>query len=310
MGEKPGSWGYNHLMIRPNTDLIPDGDFDPKLAKHIQALIDAQNDKPDPEIGGLSPNQAYSLLYTDWESENCPLKLNKNLTIEDLADSTVFHNVRVFLSILIEMRDFDTATATGNLNRKVVKAAFDRMRLSDIYKEDVRRFCKVINEPDLGPLYILRVICELTGLIRLRKKRFTVLKKHQKLLSDSEAGQLYHMLFLACFRKFNLGFYDRFPDLDSLQGTIAYSFYRLSTLAQEPVSIVGLAEKILLPPVLKEVKALPEWMKPDWIISARILQHMESFGLVKCIGDGDELDSRKGSVVKTELFDNFMWFEW
>jgi hypothetical protein len=71
-----------------------------------------------------------------------------------------------------------------------------------------------------------------------------------------------------------------------------------------------LAEKILLPAVLGEVKALPEWMKPEWIISARILQHMESFGLVKCIRDEDEVDWRKGTVVKTGLFDKFMRFEW
>jgi phage-related holin len=73
--------------------------------------------------------------------EDFDKKLSKSLTIDDLRDSVFFHSVRILLNILLEMIDLDTATATiRNLNRKVIKARLDYMRLSKKVGEEARFF--------------------------------------------------------------------------------------------------------------------------------------------------------------------------
>ena len=298
-------------MIRIAADKNPEEEFDKKLSEKIQQFINAQNNQPDPEMGGLSPNQVWSLLHLDWDREDCPMKLNRNLTIDDLRDSEFFHNVRAFLNILLEMKDVDTATATsGNLNRKVVKAVFDKMRLGEKVREEIRILCKVVNEPDVKALHVMRVVCECSGLIKRRKKRFSVLKKHLPLLSDDRAGDLFYLLFLTYFRKFNLGYYDGLPELYSIQGTITYAFYRLQTIANGYVPMKGLAEKILLPVVLKEVCSLPSYSKSELVLSLRVIEPLESLGLVECRWEEGIALPQVASIRKTGLFDKFIQFEW
>jgi len=298
-------------MIRIATDRTPEEEFNKKLSERIQQFIDAQNNQPDPEMGGLSPNQVWSLLRLDWDREDCPMRLNKNLTIDDLRDSDFFHNVRTFLNILLEMKDVDTATATaGNLKRKVVKAVFDQMRLSEKVREEIRIFCKAGNEQDVKALHVMRVVCECAGLIRRRKKRFLVLKKHAPLLSDNRAGDLFYLLFLTYFRKFNLGYYDGLPELHSIQGTIACTFYRLQTTADDYVPMKGLAEKILLPAALKEVCSLPPYSKSELVLSLRVIEPLESLGLIECSWEEGIALPQVASIRKTELFDKFIQFKW
>ena len=298
-------------MIRIATDKAPEGEFDKMLSERIQQFIDAQNNEPDPEMGGLSPNQVWSLLHLDWDTEDCPIKLNKSLTIDDLRDSDFLHNVRTFLNILLEMKDVDTATATsGNLNRKVVKTVLDQMRLGEKVKEEIRILCKTGNEQDVKALHIMRVVCECAGLIRRRKKRFSVLNKHVPLLSHERAGDLFYLLFLAYFRKFNLGYYDGLPELRSIQDAITYAFYRLQTVADDYVPMKGLAERILLLAALKEVSSLPLYSKFELALSLRVIEPLESLGLIECLCEEDIALPVVTSVRKTELFDKFIRFEW
>lgn len=94
-------------------------------------------------------------------------------------------------------------------------------------KEDTIRFNKVLNEHDVRPLHIIRIICELARLVRRRKRKFLVTNKGQQLLGEQKAGELYTLLFRTFFRQFNLSYLDGLPECYGLQGTIAYSLYRL-----------------------------------------------------------------------------------
>ena len=76
---------------------------------------------------------------------------------------------------------------------------------------------------------------------------------------------------------------DALPTLASVQHTIAYSIYRLGVVADKYTSVEGLAEKILLPAVLKEVReGTSEYIKIEWILRSRIFDPLKDFGLVEC----------------------------
>ena len=165
---------------------------------------------PDPEIEELSPNEKYQLIHTSWDDNNFPLKFNKELKYSDIKDSVFFTNTTTFLKILIEMENKPTATAKGNLNRKIVKIIFDKLILEEDYKKFTLKYNTVINETDVFPLNIIRVVCESAGLIFQTKNRFLFSEEFQQLLSEERAGELYHLLFISFFRNFNLGYLDRF----------------------------------------------------------------------------------------------------
>lgn len=288
-------------MIRINPDRIPN--------QRTQQIIDARNNQPDTEMGGLSPNQVYRLINLSLEDSNFPIKFNKNIELSLLKDSAFFTNTTTLLTTLLELKDKDTATAKRNLNRKVVEAVFDRLVLDSETRADILRFNKVINEPDVMPLHVVRIVCEEAKLIQYRKKKFLVSSRGKELLPDEKAGQLYYELFNSYFKKFNMGYVDRLPAFDCVQNTIVYSFYRLSRIADEFFDMEELFYEIFLPAVRSEIrKKLPPVLEVKWLIQSRIVGPLTDFGLLECrykVEGYREI----GAVRKTELFDRFMRWE-
>lgn len=288
-------------MIRINPDIRPN--------HTIQEIIDARNNRPDPEIGGLSPNQVYRLIHLPWEDNNFPIKFKKNLELSQLKDSPFFTNTKILLTTLLELKNINTATAKRNLNRKVVKAVFDSLILDSETREDILRFNKVINEEDVMPLNVVRIVCEEAKLLLCRKKKFLVSSRGKELLSDEKAGQLYYQLFSNYFRKFNIGSVDRLPFLDCVQHTIGYSFYRLSRIADDFVNMEELFDEILLPEVRSEIrKKLPPVLKVKWLVQSRIVRPLTGFELLEC-RYMEEGSREIVAVRKTALFDRFMRWE-
>ena len=143
---------------------------------------------------------AFSLLQADWESATGPMRFSPSLTLSDLADAAFFQNTRLFLAALAAEQG-TPATATGNLTRAFVGSLFDRLILSQTSRESIRHVCKVVNEQDLWPLHVARVVAECAGLVARRNKRFQLTRAGRELLPDDHAGALFRRLFLAYFRQ-------------------------------------------------------------------------------------------------------------
>ena len=288
-------------MIRLNPDRIPN--------QRIQQVIDARNKRPDPEMGGLSPNQVYILTHLPWEDSNFPIKFNKIIELSQLKDSPFFNNSKILLTTLLELKNINTATVKRNLNRKVVQAVFDSLVLDSETRADILRFNKVINEDDVMPLNVVRIVCEEAKLILCRKKKFLVSSRGKELLHNEKAGQLYYQLFNSYFKKFNTGYVDRLPAFDCVQHTIGYSFYRLSRIANDYVDMEELFDEIFLPAVKGEIrKKLPPVLKVEWLVQSRIVGPLTEFGLLECRYK-EEGYREIGAVRKTDLFDRFMRWE-
>ncbi len=288
-------------------------DFDSidALNDHLQEVMTQRNTSPDFDMGGLSPEQVNRLIYSNWDDEKFPLKFNKELKLKDLKHSPFFNNTRLFLNTLLELSNEITATATGNLNRKIVKLIFDKMMVDDDDRDSILKYNKVINEDDVLPLHIIRIVCEQIGIIKKKSKKFYVVKKYQSFLSDSKAGELFYLLFYNYFRKFNLGYLDRLTELECIQNTLGYSLYRLGEECNNYQKIEKLPKKVFLPAVREEIDKNPLLQRfPSWVLTSRIIEPLEEFGLLECQYKKDDLHSEVVKVRKSKLFDKFIVVRW
>ena len=222
------------------------------------------------------------LLVAEWESPANPLRLCSDLTPADLADATIFQNTRRFIAALAEAGG-TAATATGNLNRVFVRQMFDRLILSRRFRESTLRFSKVLNEPDVWPLHIVRVVSELAGLVTHRKKRFQVTRAGRELLPEAQAGALFHKLFLTYFRKFDLQYDFHLRAVPGIQQTLAAILWRLDNVAGDWTPVHGLAGHILLPGVLDQLRStmVSEHESEEWILGGYVLKPLVEFGLLE-----------------------------
>ena len=203
----------------------------PRLPKEFNQmflkLVEHHGRIPRSEIGGLSWEQFTKLLKSDWDDDRGLIRFDKTLKLKDLQKAPILHRARTLLGEVAGSGGVK-ATDSGNLNRKLVGLMLDRMTWPVGYLEHLHAVNKVINEQDVFPLHIIRIILDLSGLLLLKKGLFSASNKGKQLLNEDRAGVLYHVLFKAHFQLMNLDYLDRMPSMPSFQDTIPYSLFMLS----------------------------------------------------------------------------------
>lgn len=267
---------------------------------------------PEPNAREVFEAFCRSLLVADWEEPGGPLRLNADLNLADLRDADFFVNTRLFLATLAE-EDGAPATATGNLNRVFVRRMFDRLKLPEAYRDSIRRVCKVINERDVWPLHLVRVVCECGGVAARRKKRFHLTKAGRMLLPDGQAGALFRRLFLACFRRFDLRYEFHLRDVPGIQETMAVILWRLDTVARDWTPVRGLARDVLLPSVLSQLRQamIGPHDSEEWILAGYVLDPLFRLGLIERQNNDGWLNmTAEDSIRVTALWRKFIGFAW
>jgi len=265
-----------------------------------------------PESHGSEGFDAFwrSLLVTDWEQPDGPLRLSRDLTLADLAGADFFLNTRLFLAALAEAGG-KPATATGNLTRAFVSGIFDQLKLPPLSRDSIRRVNKVINEQDLWALHLVRVISECAGLVARRKKQFHLTSGGRALLADGQAGALFRKIFIAYFRRFDLHYDFFLRDVPGIQETMAVILWRLDTVARNWKPVRGMAPDLLLPGVLAQLRlamASP-FDTEEWILAGYVLDPLLNLGLIER-KRRDEWPgvSEKDSIRVTPLWRKFIHF--
>lgn len=298
----------------------PDGDMDGGLPpfdlEELNRLLlkanHVHNTTPDPQMGGLSPEQVFRLAYTPWDTEGGPLQLNAALSLSDAERSPFFRRAR---SLLCAVRDAGGVKATSgrNLNRRFV-ADMMRMVLTEDEQAEINEYFKAVNEQDAFPVHLARVVSELAGMLRLTQGAFVVTKKKLPLLAPERAGELFRDLFLAYFIKLNLAYLTRYgPETGCIQSYAGYTFYRLGVVADEWHSADALVEEIMLPAVRSEVAAeigdRSFWKIAD-LLEHRILVPLIDWGLLE--GNYEHAESRHfktlTSIRVSPLYRKFLQF--
>lgn len=266
-------------------------------------------DEPTTALGGLTPKQALALFRDGWWGPEPLIRLNTDLGLADFAASRFLKNVRIFLRLLQETGGA-SLTVKGNLTRKFVAQILERMEMESEYKEEIYRYNKIINEMDVWPLHILRLVCTLAKLVRKYKKRLVATKLGLSLLAEERAGQLCAKLFDAHFTEFSLAYLDGLPDeYGTVQDFFPYSLFRLSLLDADKEYAISDLPAVLLPPSLVEdLDSFNEHVKAEHYIQHRFLRPLEKFGLLtirRTKEPGDFIEKER-YVQKTALFERFI----
>jgi hypothetical protein len=283
-----------------------------RMREALARLADEQNRRPLPELGGLSPQQAFLLHTCGWWAEPFPIRLEPNLSFEQVGRTQFFHNVRAFLQAVDEWEGAPT-TAKGNLTRAFVAHMLEVLTLPSDYLVMIRKVCKVINESDVWALHIARAVCQVGRLVRKYKKRFVLTRKARELLQEDRAGALYFHLFDTMFRGFNLAYLTRVDKVPGIQETIPYELYRIGQLPLgQDHDIEGLVPMVFMPAVREEIALYSSRVdSPQWLLKSFLLRPLESFGLVKVVArkpKPPDIDLMN-QVRRLPLFDAFIRFE-
>lgn len=271
-----------------------------------------QNTTPDPEMGGLSPEQVFRLAYSAWGEPDSPIQFNTGMTPGDCERSPFFRRMR---TMLCAVRDAGgvKATATKNFNRKFVGEMVDGL-LSDKERADITQYFKAPNEQDVFPLHVVRVVAQIAGLLRLYKGTFLVPKTKQALLTPERAGDLFRELFITFFLKFDLSYLVRFgPKAESVQASAGYTLYRLGIVADDWHSAEALPGEVLLPAVRSEVEeeiAGNEFESVGRVLEYRLIKPLIDWGLLEGRYENTESPYFKSlvSLRVTPLYRNFLRF--
>lgn len=244
-----------------------------------------------------------SLVQTDWNDPDSPIKLNDGLSLEALQGAIIVSHTRLFLSSLNTDKGVKL-TAAGNLNRKYVEQMLDEFSWPGQDIAEIRRMNKVINEEDFSGLHFIRVACEVAKLTRKYKGTLRLSRLGRSLLEDGSAGLLMSELFIGIFQRFNLAYMDRFDVEDSLTPQMSLILYGISKLANDYVSPDELANLTLDP-----IECPGDYLTPDMIFEDRVLRYLCWFGLMeKRAKAANDQRFRDYLYRKTPLFDQFLSF--
>lgn len=126
-------------------------------------------------------------------------------------------------------------------------------------------------------------------MVTRRSKSFKLTRQGAALLAENRAGELYHALFIAYFRKFNLHYSFHFRDVPGIQQSMAAILWRLGDVLEDWRPVQGLAPQILLPRVLQQLHRamISQYDKEEWIFSGYVLQPLRDFGLIETLRETD-----------------------
>ncbi len=276
----------------------------------IQALFEARNHSPDPELSGLTPHQAQRLLEGRFQEES-PLRLATDLQPAELEGARFVQNARLLLSALRETEG-TAATTGGNLNRALVRRMVDEMRFSEEIGRE-RPEARTLNEEDVFDLHIARVVAELAGLLRRRKGRFILTRAGAEVADPAGIASLAAKLFRTFFGKFNLAYLDGAEDLPSLQHVLPLALWRMGVEARDWLEDQPFADRVL-PRVLNRDPRAERYPGASLVpVHTRLIRPLVDFGLMESRRVGPEDTPRwqwKTEVRVLPLYDRMLRFEW
>lgn len=295
-------------VLRQTLIKHPDATAD-ELNVVLQVATGRYNQRAQNELGGLSPVDVHRILDADWQGTESAIRLDDSIALEELDPSRTLHNARLVLAMLAE-RGTVKATPRGNLPRAFVDEFRERMRRPAGARDEPSEEPRVLNEEDLSPLHLPRVLLELAGLVKRHKGIFSRTRRGTELTAATSAGKLLATLVRTHFRRLDLEYMDGVGPAPDFQHTIGYTLYQFGHVGTEWRNAGELTELLVIPGVRHTLPVSPHFDVLALILETRFLRPLEGFGLAEQRSSprkpGDMI--AHAAYRKTSLFDRVVSF--
>jgi hypothetical protein len=249
--------------------------------------------------------ESFNSLGHEPSVSNAAIRLEPYLTETDPGGSAVVRTARILLQRAVDAGGLKL-TATGNLSRAVVAEMIEVIEWPDVYKAELFRFHKVINEPDFLPVHFVRLLLLATKLVRKRRDKLMPTRLGKDLLAPEQQGALQAILFHIAFWHLNLGYFDANPIPSWPQNDAGVVLWSLSASSNDWVHPDKLTRLCTIPtPAVVEAAAV---LGP-FAMETRILRPLMWFGLMESKPEGEAGFAVPHRYRKTPLFDRFVKFQ-
>jgi hypothetical protein len=273
------------------------------VQKHIDQVMNEQNNRSIPEFEGYSPFEMHHILHYTFES-NSPIML-QNLADSDYNKSPMFNLIKYYLDLIQNTGEIKL-TAKGFLSTKIVQEIYNQGFLEEYQFSS--GISKLYKESDSLTVNLTRLLAELAGLTKKRNGKLSLTKTGEKIASNNQ--KLFELIFKTMTKKFSWAYYDHFEDEQIGQFGSGFSLILLSKYGTEKRLDSFYAEKYL--------NAYPQFLEsitPTYgtateyagnCYSIRTFERFLSyFGLVEIEKQGIMLD-RENYITKTGLLDKLI----
>ena len=263
------------------------------IQKHIDKVMNEQNNKSISEFEGYSPFEMHHILHFTFES-NSPISVQK-LSDNDYKKIPMLNQVKYFLKLISENGEIKL-TAKGFLPTKIVKDIYNQGYLEEVlFKSGISKLYK---ESDSMTVNLTRILTELSGLIKKRNGKLSLTKNGEKIISNDY--KLLDLILKTITKKFNWAYYDGYGDNKIGQLGFGFSLILMSKYGNEKYLDQIYADKYF--------KAFPDLLEQDAVdcYSLRTFDRfLEYFGLIKIEMADKSWDADK-YIIKTGLFDKLI----
>lgn len=223
--------------------------------------------------------------------------INLTTNNELVSQMPMIQLIRYFLRQILAQGEVKL-TKIGNLPPTMVKDLYaQKIILDDAIEHGITKLSK---ESDCISIVLMRSLCELSGLMKVRNNTISLTKKGLGLF---ETGEIFPLIFQTMCFKFNWGYFDGFENPHTGQQGCNLSFFLLSQYGDQFLSINFYAEKYfaIFPELMTETRFRDEITASTHCYVLRTFERfLGYFGFVELTGR--RLEER--FIKKTLLFDN------
>ncbi len=274
------------------------------IQKHIDKIMNEQNNRGIPEFEGYSPIDMEYILYNTF-GRNSPIQIEK-ISDSDYQKIPILNQIKYLLNLISDNKEIKL-TNKGFLPTKIVADIYNKGFLKDEMIE--LGISKLYKESDSMTVNLTRILIDIAGLTKKRYGKLSLTKTGENLALDN--FELLKNLFITFGSRFNWAYYDGYGE--NRIGQLGYGF---SLILLNKYGHIKRLDKFYADKYFKAFpKLLDNYINPslkiskDTAIECFSLRTFERFlayfGLIIIEPAEKKWDADK-YIIKTELFDKLI----